>query len=137
MCREKDRSSVDNCLSLGLPQRVRGEDRGPVALAHGHGITPACAGKREYVNGTNSDVKDHPCACGEKTLWRSTVCPIWGSAPHMQGKATAHQLQHAPPGITPACAGRRRPSLMQTPECKDHPRVCGEKEAPTCIRFPQ
>ena len=35
-------------------------------------------------------------------------------------------------GITPACAGKRALLLQSTPSGRDHPRVCGEKQASSC-----
>ena len=50
-----------------------------------------------------------------------------GSPPHVRGKALCGAgFLHAP-GITPACAGKRRLNWT-TLRCRlDHPRMCGEK----------
>ncbi len=51
----------------------------------------------------------------------------WGSPPRVRGKVTAPLRAHGEPGITPACAGKRLPPVLQALNAKDHPRVCGEK----------
>ena len=53
---------------------------------------------------------------------------IWGSPPHVRGKADTFKINLNALGITPAHAGKRG----QSGNCKnadwDHPRMCGEKE---------
>ena len=65
--------------------------------------------------------------CGEKTSCRPFPQQLRGSPPRVRGKAPIRGAAPCPPGITPACAGKRHKvsSLRRTRE--DHPRVCGEK----------
>ena len=46
----------------------------------------------------------------------------------MRGKALHWVLTHLPPGITPACAGKRERQAKIIESNRDHPRVCGEKQ---------
>ena len=54
---------------------------------------------------------------------------IWGSPPHMRGKAPPFALNCPVPGITPAHAGKRIINFYEEHIEEDHPRTCGEKEA--------
>ena len=45
----------------------------------------------------------------------------------MRGKECSIASCPCPPGITPACAGKRRCGILRTKPRRDHPRVCGEK----------
>ena len=70
-------------------------------------ITPAYAGKSDFVFFLAPLVLDHPRLCGEKTNEAITQLGVWGSPPPMRGKAEFR------------CQG--------FPEIQDHPRLCGEK----------
>ena len=52
-----------------------------------------------------------------------------GSPPRMRGKGSAPPRGHPLPGITPAYAGKSNALLNLPAGQRDHPRVCGEKEA--------
>ena len=51
----------------------------------------------------------------------------------MRGKGPDDRAHPLVPGITPACAGKRKPHLHKKGCTWDHPRVCGEK-CPNCGR---
>ena len=53
--------------------------------------------------------------------------PHSGSPPRMRGKVGRRGMMYAPPGITPAYAGKRAPAMTGWRWMGDHPRVCGEK----------
>ena len=91
-------------------------------------ITPACAGKSVLdllLMRTNGD---HPRMCGEKNSGRIFAAIISGSPPHVRGKGTVFLLDKLEPGITPACAGKRRLVPLPLLFVGDHPRMCGEKD---------
>ena len=50
-----------------------------------------------------------------------------GSPPRVRGTAVVELVALFQDWITPACAGNRLPSLENTYNYKDHPRVCGEQ----------
>ena len=50
-----------------------------------------------------------------------------GSSPRRRGKFFLTDLVRIVVGITPAWAGKRRPTLRASPRAWDHPRVGGEK----------
>ena len=52
---------------------------------------------------------------------------IWGSPPHMRGKARQWPKEQVWFRITPAHAGKSLFGLLSSAESGDHPRTCGEK----------
>ena len=106
---------------------MRGKDheRGERSMAVR--ITPACAGKRPTEKGAVTMSWDHPRVCGEKCVTSRSLRRFWGSPPRVRGKAPLVRLTKSPPGITPACAGKRFCEVHNVVMQKDHPRVCGEK----------
>ena len=70
--------------------------------------------------------------CGEKFRDENLEAPLMGSPPHVRGKAgRGGGLRHRC-GITPACAGKRRRGPRGSTGPRDHPRMCGEKQALRC-----
>ena len=70
---------------------------------------------------------DHPRVCGEKPLQSSVNCTMEGLPPRMRGKVISSLQCDFLSGITPACAGKSFWPCTVLPRCRDHPRVCGEK----------
>ena len=98
-------------------------------------ITPACAGKRPHSCRKVYAVRDHPRVRGEKLDGRPAGPDRIGSPPRARGKGQRAGLDGGQPGITPACAGKRGVVLRHRPECRDHPRVRGEKSPPLVSCF--
>ena len=115
----------------GSPPHVRGKETRQAGLLRAPGITPACAGKSNLFVFRRIEPKDHPRVCGEKLYTPCVIAPNVGSPPRMRGKGCNLARGVRPDRITPAYAGKR----WTWPECplqsQDHPRVCGEKCAPT------
>ena len=99
----------------GSPPRMRGK----VIAEAGHhqigGITPAYAGKSISSVQTENTQE--------------------GSPPRMRGKELRVETCFSHDGITPAYAGKRQERLSSRTSHRDHPRVCGEKNA--CWGVPQ
>ena len=115
--RERDHPRVCgekmNCLhmgtsSLGSPPRVRGKALFEPVQDIDRGITPACAGKSFPAALARLGAEDHPRVCGEKNMSCSPLLIHSGSPPRVRGKDVHADLVNARPGITPACAGKRR-----------------------------
>ena len=70
-------------------------------------ITPAHAGKRDWVVIGAETEKDHPRPCGEKFAGFNVSTFNGGSPPPMRGKGPIFALHFRPAGITPAHAGKR------------------------------
>ena len=87
VCGEKLSSVSDASAVKGSPPRVRGKvvSMGPYNIKRG--ITPACAGKRDFVFVVKIVLWDHPRVCGEKfRLTAAGILPA-GSPPRVRGKA--------------------------------------------------
>ena len=93
------------------------------------GITPAYAGKSHVARPDFVPTWDHPRVCGEKYMTPFDDELDQGSPPRMRGKDLADCPASVPPGITPAYAGKSNALLNLPAGQRDHPRVCGEKEA--------
>ena len=91
------------------------------------GITPAYAGKSTKQAKQQDKARDHPRVCGEKPLQSSVNCTMEGLPPRMRGKVISSLQCDFLSGITPACAGKSFWPCTVLPRCRDHPRVCGEK----------
>ena len=89
--------------------RIRGEEmRGFAAMAHGFGITPACAGKSCSSGAFRGrGMRNHPRVRGEE--W---YCPF-------SGRQSA--------GITPACAGKSGDGRAGGDRRRNYPRARGEE----------
>ena len=134
MCGEKPPRYSGICTVLGSPPRMRGKvqplgERGSQA-----GITPAYAGKSRSVQGPAGNSGDHPRVCGEKLFRFILVLHPLGSPPRMRGKVCLPDHVGKGGGITPACAGKRPLPSSGDTRGWDHPRVCGEKFKPFCLR---
>ena len=106
---------------------MRGKEIGHLIKVRLVGITPAYAGKSCSYNSRTTASGDHPRMCGEKvSMVFSWFAPL-GSPPHVRGKARLRRGPRITPGITPACAGKSTPTVGLCCQCRDHPRMCGEK----------
>ena len=106
---------------------MRGKDTFSIGIRCAEGITPAHAGKRSQERQDPVERRDHPRACGEKSIKHIFAsCPV-GSPPRMRGKAMADDVGHTMTRITPAHAGKSNASASIVRIVQDHPRACGEK----------
>ena len=111
----------------GSPPHMRGKGQNQRGTGSGRGITPACAGKREFCFFDGCGHGDHPRVCGEKLPTVQQTEDIKGSPPRMRGKVINTNVPGHGLGITPACAGKRVIHYRVDRCGQDHPRVCGEK----------
>ena len=85
--------------------------------------------------------------CGEKRKTGAVPAPLPGSPPRMRGKARSHAQLYYDAGKSctsfqlmffiwdhPAYAGKRPVLFSDSWIHRDHPRVCGEKFKPFCLR---
>ena len=116
-------------LPLRSPPRMRGKvivrSRNAVQI----GITPAYAGKSARILKRRTEKRDHPRVCGEKLKFGTNVTKNPGSPPRVRGKGCYMQELSGETGITPAYAGKRQRRATACTWLRDHPRVCGEKDA--------
>ena len=127
MCGEKPTLRCPCLPYRGSPPHVRGKDRLWQKRFHEVGITPACAGKRRAQDRQDPPRGDHPRMCGEKVSSTSPLKCLYGSPPHVRGKALGPCAGRVAVGITPACAGKSPTAKQRGTLRRDHPRMCGEK----------
>ena len=113
---------------------MRGKGFPYIITSTGSRITPAYAGKRLFQHPFSSLRRDHPRLCGEKSKVMYRTMPSEGSPPPMRGKVLGASVHSLRQGITPAYAGKSRFCMMQSTQCVDHPRLCGEKRFPATKR---
>ena len=135
MCGEKKNARLIFVNLTGSPPHVRGKDWLTKLWGMGHGITPACAGKRSWRSLRTKPVQDHPRMCGEKSCnFRFAFCHP-GSPPHVRGKDGRRKKRKPCIRITPACAGKSLSLFHLDHYIRDHPRMCGEKQILTYARI--
>ena len=106
---------------------MRGKDLFNCAYDFLCGITPARAGKRDYLDKLPMLCRDHPRACGEKGKALPILLHRSGSPPRVRGKEGRAHDNALGGGITPARAGKSVNYLLIDVQNRDHPRACGEK----------
>ena len=129
VCGEKPLQSSVNCTMEGSPPRMRGKEPAPTEWMCAVGITPAYAGKSQSPEYRCPSQGDHPRVCGEKQAAVALPQPVLGSPPRMRGKACLTLIIRLLLGITPAYAGKSTTAGRGRMPSRDHPRVCGEKNA--------
>ena len=89
---------------------------------------PAHAGKTLLANYDDSDLGEHPRACGENGAPKSLEVTHMGTSPRMRGKPV--DPRDAPTGFRniPAHAGKTAPRPQASRSKQEHPRACGENE---------
>ena len=117
--------------------RMRGEDfsaRSPPPPTTG--ITPACAGKTPVAYGNKGRCMDHPRMRGEDSAFEARASFSTGSPPHARGRLTVWRHATDIGRITPACAGKTKPTPNGTFTIWDHPRMRGEDTySPVSLSF--
>ena len=134
VCGEKKLDTVHLCLTSGSPPRMRGKAPSRYAVFPQHGITPACAGKRQHRQRHTRQCRDHPRVCGEKLSGFCRILTRLGSPPRVRGKELPVAVDSDISRITPACAGKRRLRIVGHIKPEDHPRVCGEKDRTIAVQ---
>ena len=113
----------------GSPPRGRGKGNRTGGNTGVIGITPAWAGKSFQRGGQLFALQDHPRVGGEKHGSDSCSGVCQGSPPRGRGKERRRGWDAPPCGITPAWAGKSLVFHHVAHECRDHPRVGGEKNS--------
>ena len=86
---------------------MRGEVAKSLKSRKAHRITPAHAGRSQFLYGCTTPFQDHPRACGEKAEKADFENRKEGSPPRMRGEVPTIANNDRAHGITPAHAGRR------------------------------
>ena len=128
VCGEKVNLEAGVCRVWGSPPRMRGKVDLQVIACIFLGITPAYAGKRSIWRPGSAGCGDHPRVCGEKHPSTAIRQRNTGSPPRVRGKVRVQAPVQEHRGITPDCAGKSGRESGTRACCRDHPRVCGEKD---------
>ena len=99
----------------------------------GNRITPAYAGKTAAGLSDCRAGWDHPRVCGENITLSYRLRSLSGSPPRMRGKRFRVAAEGCRKRITPAYAGKTKPTCKPPSAKKDHPRVCGENYSVTAL----
>ena len=92
---------------------MRGRDEGAKRAEICGGITPAYAGKSQYLLYLSQSLGDHPRVCGEeKKIYTPSEISL-GSPPRMRGRAHPLSLGIPDKRITPAYAGKSYEKVME------------------------
>ena len=75
--------------------------------------------------------KDHPHACGDKSLCTAKSKKELGSSPRVWGQVSCFVGEELRLGIIPMRVGTRESSLRNGVTVRDHPHACGDK----CYRW--
>ena len=124
-------SSVFSMARTGSPPHMRGKEIHNAAVLGILGITPASAGKRWHRSEQAGRPGDQPRVCEEKPWLPKCTVPQQESPPHMRGKVSDGGIVGIDHGITPTYAGKSCCPSSHLQRCWDHPRICGEKFAPS------
>ena len=129
------RHAVQCCVQMVKDHpRMCGEK--PLGLAPAgwpSGSPPHVRGKVDSAVFHLGSLWDHPRMCGEKSCRTNRSSLEQGSPPHVRGKVFARSLFFVCSGITPACAGKSDGYTAGRTDARDHPRMCGEKDAACCL----
>ena len=114
-CRDHPRRCGENLkklswamTGLGSPPQVRGKRIKLSGKKLRMRITPAGAGKTEYLLLSQVKSPDHPRRCGENSFLIYFFKPIAGSPPQVRGKHCDCVAQSCSFRITPAGAGKTK-----------------------------
>ena len=117
-------------LNGGSSPLVRGALPVLRTLRKNPGIIPARAGSTLAVASLRCPSQDHPRSCGEH--WPRPPAPSLpsGSSPLVRGARLAVLVYQGRAGIIPARAGSTTDAHGACLMLRDHPRSCGEHQAP-------
>ena len=110
----------------GSPPPLRGKPLLSLLFSSILRITPAPAGKTKQWILHRLKHRDHPRTCGENLHGEIVEIVAQGSPPHLRGKQFRKNKIGILRRITPAPAGKTRPSNEIEIFYQDHPRTCGE-----------
>ena len=80
--------------------------------------------------------KDHPHACGDKSLTDTVILRLTGSSPRVWGQAFLSTTPEKCLRIIPTRVGTRKKLLLPSAVVKDHPHACGDKDNVVSKSYP-
>ena len=86
-------------------------------------------GTRDIVKCTDTNVEDHPHACGDKVKSVPLFPRRAGSSPRVWGQANSKHAVAVVVGIIPTRVGTSTCMLRDMNHPQDHPHACGDKDS--------
>mgnify|MGYP001638076650 CR=1 FL=1 len=127
--RGKGKSKIQDRFVFRITPAYAGKSVGIVQpLSVKLGSPPPMRGKADITIPADAPVQDHPRLCGEKPGKVPPLPYLVGSPPPMRGKGILHGICGIGIRITPAYAGKSFHFFGSRCGCRDHPRLCGEKQ---------
>ena len=99
------------------------------SVCHSAGIIPTRVGTRSLIKMTRQTLRDHPHACGDKTICSAYRHGGIGSSPRVWGQAILKLESVLCARIIPTRVGTRLAENKSTIGAWDHPHACGDKKA--------
>ena len=130
VCGEHARTSLSNVYESGSSPRMRGAHGTDSLRRSDAGIIPAYAGSTRSNPFIARPQSDHPRVCGEHSVSQPCKWRCTGSSPRMRGARGSGRHKRRRCGIIPAYAGSTLSYQCPCFSMQDHPRVCGEHDAP-------
>ena len=128
-CGEHGTKGAKDKSKAGSSPRMRGTHDLYHDVNAERGIIPAHAGNTIRADARGSFRRDHPRACGEHPVQKSTALANGGSSPRMRGTRAGRMGYATGHGIIPAHAGNTVQHEVRSIAFGDHPRACGEHAA--------
>ena len=91
-------------------------------------IIPTRVGTSPYTSESFGGYRDHPHACGDKSLRPNNFQSCRGSSPRVWGQGFRGMLKLVGEGIIPTRVGTSLSSTKPISPLKDHPHACGDKK---------
>ena len=126
-CGDKYCINLDTASPQGSSPCVWGQAQYCFAVAHGHRIIPMRVGTRTLTCTDLQLMRDHPHACGDKSLRIFPAKLRRGSSPCVWGQVTSVKLPCGVSRIIPMRVGTSTYPFCYLKVHKDHPHACGDK----------
>ena len=126
-CGDKLQVKGSMVQAIGSSPRVWGQAWVSNSMLHCYGIIPTRVGTRTSPFHKVGMYKDHPHACGDKSLGSSNEYRYEGSSPRVWGQAVKQTAENLLHGIIPTRVGTSTAVFDVDIAHKDHPHACGDK----------
>ena len=126
-CGDKLQVKGSMVQAIGSSPRVWGQAWVSNSMLHCYGIIPTRVGTRTSPFHKVGMYKDHPHACGDKSLGSSNEYRYEGSSPRMWGQAATAAAPQDSDRIIPTRVGTSCKANCGKSAPRDHPHACGDK----------
>ena len=126
-CGDKKRLGGYAIGESGSSPRVWGQVSDIIVSLRTSRIIPTRVGTSKMTKKEEWEAKDHPHACGDKTLGTFGVASAIGSSPRVWGQAAGAITSLTGNGIIPTRVGTRYRPHCRGVMAQDHPHACGDK----------